>query len=256
MKSLAAVLLLTATANAVSLKSSSRIQQLVESLSQTTQSGGHTCQSAISRLKSANVNYTSIIGSGVKFTDSSFSFTGDAMYWTDYPFNSLSSRYSAFVYDRARNKLPTSSLFGTDLKSTADEIAQGEVGDCYYLASASALAEIPSRIQKAFVTQTYNNEGIIVVRGYVLGKPTDIVIDDYIPFYSWGVPAFAKNSPSGGLWGPFLEKAWAKANGNYEMVEGGSASEALRFLTGAPTITYFKDSRGPSASSVFYNTSS
>lgn len=116
--SLAAVLLLT-TANAVSLRSSSRMQQLAESLSQTTQSGGHTCQSAIARLKSAPIDYKSIIGSGSKFTDASFSFnaTGDAMYWTDYPFNSLSSRYNAFVYDRARNKLPTATLFGSGISA-------------------------------------------------------------------------------------------------------------------------------------------
>lgn len=94
------------------------------------------------------------------------------------------------------------------------------------------------------------------MKGYVLGKQTEIVIDDFLPFYSWGVPAYTKQSLSGGLWGPFIEKAWAKANGNYEMVEGGNAAEALGFITGAPTINYFKDSRGPAANPTFYNTSS
>jgi hypothetical protein len=38
---------------------------------------------------------------------------------------------------------------------------------------------------------------------------------------------------------PFLEKAWAKAMGNYETIyEGGTPSEVLDFVTGAPTITY------------------
>jgi hypothetical protein len=31
---------------------------------------------------------------------------------------------------------------------------------------------------------------------------------------------------------------WAKASGNFEFTEGGWPSEAMRFLTGAPTYTY------------------
>ncbi len=30
-------------------------------------------------------------------------------------------------------------------------------------------------------------------------------------------------------------------NGNYEIVEGGWASEVVRFITGAPSITYSRD---------------
>lgn len=39
-----------------------------------------------------------------------------------------------------------------------------------------------------------------------------------------------------------MEKIWSKASGNYEMVEAGWAHEALRFLTGAPTTSYYKGS--------------
>lgn len=68
-----------------------------------------------------------------------------------------------------------------------------------------------------------------------------MVLDDYLMFYSWGALAYASVSPSGGLWGPFLEKAWAKSSGNYEFIEAGWAHEAIRFLTGAPTNSYYKD---------------
>ena len=37
-----------------------------------------------------------------------------------------------------------------------------------------------------------------------------------------------------------MEKIWAKVNGNYEMIEGGWGSEPIRFLTGAPTTSYYK----------------
>ena len=35
-----------------------------------------------------------------------------------------------------------------------------------------------------------------------------------------------------------LEKIWAKVVGNYEVTEGGWPSEAMRFLSGAPSATY------------------
>jgi calpain-15 len=43
------------------------------------------------------------------------------------------------------------------------------------------------------------------------------------------------------MWGPFLEKAWAKVSGNYEVVEGGWGHEAIRFITGAPTSSFYND---------------
>lgn len=41
------------------------------------------------------------------------------------------------------------------------------------------------------------------------------------------------------MWGPLLEKAWAKVNGNYERIEGGYGREAFSFLTNNPSRTYF-----------------
>lgn len=38
-----------------------------------------------------------------------------------------------------------------------------------------------------------------------------------------------------------LEKCWAKIYGGYLNTNGGLTREALRDLTGAPTITYFTD---------------
>lgn len=75
----------------------------------------------------------------------------------------------------------------------------------------------------------------------VLGVPTDIYVDDYLPFYSNSNSLFYTNKANdGGLWPAFMEKVWGKASGNYEMVEGGWSHEALRFLTGAPTVSYYK----------------
>lgn len=41
------------------------------------------------------------------------------------------------------------------------------------------------------------------------------------------------------MWGPLIEKAYAKFTGNYDgIVVGGSTSEFIRVLTGLPGFTY------------------
>ena len=67
--------------------------------------------------------------------------------------------------------------------------------------------------------------GIVVLQGYVLDLKKNIYIDDWLPFEGsygstiWNL-VFAQPSPTKELWGPFLEKAWAKVSGNYELTEG------------------------------------
>lgn len=166
------------------------------------------------------------------------------VYWTDFPYNSLNTAYNkSYTWDRVRNRISNATLFGSGI--TPNGVFQGQVGDCYFLASCSAAAEYPARIQQSFVTQNYTAEGIIVVRALVLGRPTDIYVDDYLPFYNWTTPKnflfFAANGTDGGMWSVFLEKVWAKASGNYEIIEGGWSAEVLRFLTGAPTVSYYKN---------------
>jgi len=49
-----------------------------------------------------------------------------------------------------------------------------------------------------------------------------MVVDDSIPAGTLGKkPVFAGFGSDGSIWGPLLEKAWAKTNVNYEMTEGG-----------------------------------
>ena len=46
----------------------------------------------------------------------------------------------------------------------------------------------------------------------------------------------------GALFGPLLEKVWAKINGNYERISAGWQHEALRVLSGAPAYDYLTSS--------------
>lgn len=54
--------------------------------------------------------------------------------------------------------------------------------------------------------------------------PKVVVIDDYFPFEIQDFEEklfFAKMGSDGALWGPLLEKLWAKINGNYELIQAG-----------------------------------
>jgi len=45
---------------------------------------------------------------------------------------------------------------------------------------------------------------------------------------------FAHVSDDKALWGPILEKAFAKYHGNYEHIVGGNPNYSIRTLSGAP----------------------
>lgn len=75
----------------------------------------------------------------------------------------------------------THSLFGDGI--SVDDITQGSLGNCWFLAAASALAEEPGRLEKIFVNtdSALNDNGIYGVNFYALGVPHTVVVDDYLP---------------------------------------------------------------------------
>lgn len=50
-----------------------------------------------------------------------------------------------------------------------NDINQGQLGDCYYLAALSSLAEFPERVQNMFVTKNVNKAGIYMVNLFING---------------------------------------------------------------------------------------
>ena len=45
-------------------------------------------------------------------------------------------------------------------------------------------------------------------------------------------------SATGEMWGPILEKAWAKVRGSYTNADGGFTENGLRALTGSPVFIH------------------
>uniref|UniRef100_A0A0G4G111 Calpain catalytic domain-containing protein n=1 Tax=Chromera velia CCMP2878 TaxID=1169474 RepID=A0A0G4G111_9ALVE len=120
------------------------------------------------------------------------------------------------------------------------DLVQGDLGNCWLIASMAAVAEFPWAIKRLFKTKEFNPEGRYEMQLYDVTKKAwvSFTIDDHIPCeeMKWwmkkGRPRFAK--PVGNeLWCMLLEKAFAKFFGNYERLVGGICSVAFQCLTGS-----------------------
>jgi hypothetical protein len=141
------------------------------------------------------------------------------------------------------------SLWGS-LGVKPNGINQGGLGDCWFLAAASAIAEKPSRLQKIFVNTDYPAEGIFELNMFFSGRPTTVVVDDRLPVTSWGSPSFTGKSTNGAWWGPIIEKAYAKLNVNYKNIVGGNPLQAFRVLTNMPGKAHTVRSYGSNTSGI------
>lgn len=137
---------------------------------------------------------------------------------------------------------PEEIFFGRNYKLfegvSVDDVAQGELGDCYFLSALAALAKYPKMIRGLFKTDKLNENGYYEIVLHIDGKPQIVVIDDYIPCYgTFHMPCFAK--PNGSeIWALLMEKAFAKVNGGYLNIIGGFERESFEILTGFGSVYY------------------
>lgn len=99
------------------------------------------------------------------------------------------------------------------------------------MAAASAIAEIPGRLDKVFGTaqgkQFTNGAGFYDVNLYVLGAPITIRVDETLAAYNSYSQTLMAKVTNYGVWIPILEKAFAKLNGNYSGLIAGLAQNAV-----------------------------
>lgn len=125
------------------------------------------------------------------------------------------------------------------------DVRQGAVGNCWFMAAASALAEKPGRVEKLFLNMdsSINRDGIYGVNVYTLGVPHTIIVDDYLPLQKFNESSsyetlFAMVGDDSSMWGVILEKAFAKIHGNYEHLTAGDPRQASRSLNGSPSLQF------------------
>lgn len=117
-----------------------------------------------------------------------------------------------------------------------EDINQGGVGDCWFLAAMGAeLKHNPNFVQQHLRD---NSNGTYTVTLYQDGKPVPVTVDGAVPTDSGGqsIP-FADGAPNwqtgGPAWVSIYEKAFAQLNGSYQGIDsGGYGSDGMSLLTG------------------------
>ena len=118
-----------------------------------------------------------------------------------------------------------------------NDIVQGALGDCWFLASIASLAENRALVKRLFISESYNEFGIYKLRICKNGEWVIVTIDDYFPCYLNGGPMFT-SSRGNELWVLLLEKAYAKLHGNYCQLRAGFVAHGMMDLAGWPTFKY------------------
>ncbi|XP_016099416.1 calpain-1 catalytic subunit-like isoform X2 [Sinocyclocheilus grahami] len=120
------------------------------------------------------------------------------------------------------------------------DYAQGNVGNCWFLASVGALTFQNKLLHKVVPdgqSFSHNYTGLFHFRFWRFGKWYDVVIDDKLPTIGRQL-IFVKSKTYNEFWPALLEKAYAKVCGSYSDMHTGRVSEALLDFTGGVHMHY------------------
>ena len=136
--------------------------------------------------KTNQKTYVDNIGSTNEFSDASFAADDSSLYWQQTPADLKKGNNSDVIkmYKNANWKRPKDFSTGTypnlwGAKGVKPNgVSQGGLGDCWFLAAGSAIAEHPERIQEVFLNKEYSVSGIFGFKMYYIGQPVEFNIDD------------------------------------------------------------------------------
>ena len=110
-----------------------------------------------------------------------------------------------------------------------NDISQGNMGDCYFMASLASMAQQNPNVIRQLVTSL--GDGTYAVRFYRNNQAVYVRVDGDLPVYSGSSLAYAHYSPTGEIWAPLVEKAYAEFrcnDNNYDSLNGGWMGCRLR----------------------------
>ena len=130
-----------------------------------------------------------------------------------------------------------------------DDVIQGLLGDCWFVAPVASLALQHSLVKKVIPhsdQQELDREdycGILLFRFYRFGEWIEVVVDDYLPTWNNNLLFMRSNKPNE-FWAALLQKAYAKLDGSYGSIDLGDPADALSDLTGGVSETIYPKNVG------------
>ncbi len=139
------------------------------------------------------------------------------------------TKASSYVY----TKFADHPLFNAGGPS-ADDVKQGQTGDCYFLATLASVAEHDQNLIEQSVVDL--GDGTYAVQfSKSSGTKTFVRVDNDLATYSWNrsLPAYANLGNGGSMWVAIMEKAFTyfrKGSGTYSSISSGLMSEVYTDL--------------------------